>query len=100
MVISVTYDVIFEAWDSSPDVLMSENQTGTSFSPGPLTANTTYYWQINPSGYLLLEQRRLSLELHHGQRQRGPRRDDPHPRRQLPDGLRPGSQRRVFLPFG
>jgi len=46
---AVTYDVFFEAGDSSPDILVSEDQAGTNFTPGSLSANTTYYWQINPS---------------------------------------------------
>ncbi|PKO19145.1 MAG: hypothetical protein CVU39_00920 [Chloroflexi bacterium HGW-Chloroflexi-10] len=43
---SVTYDVYFEAEDSSPDVLVSSDQSGTSYDPGTLNAATTYYWQI------------------------------------------------------
>jgi len=43
---AVTYDVYFEAEDDSPDVLVSSDQTGTSYDPGTLTYGTTYYWQI------------------------------------------------------
>ena len=41
------YDVYF---GTDPDqlALASEGQTGTSFSPGTLELNTTYYWQIVP----------------------------------------------------
>lgn len=46
---AVTYDVFLEVGDSSPEILVSENQVGTSFTPGNLSANTTYYWQINPT---------------------------------------------------
>ena len=42
----VTYYVYFEADDSTPDVLVSENQTDTHYDPGTLNANTHYYWQI------------------------------------------------------
>jgi formylglycine-generating enzyme required for sulfatase activity len=45
----VVYDVFLEAGDNSPDVLVSENQSSSSFSPGVLSANTTYFWQINPT---------------------------------------------------
>lgn len=43
---SVTYDVYFEADDSTPDALVSSRQTGTSYDPGTLASSTTYYWQI------------------------------------------------------
>ncbi len=43
---NVTYDVFFEADDNTPDVLVSDNQTATNYDPGPLTAETHYYWQI------------------------------------------------------
>jgi hypothetical protein len=43
---SVTYDVYFEAGDSTPDVLVSEDQSGTSYDPGTLNPGTHYYWQI------------------------------------------------------
>ncbi len=43
---NVTYNVFFEAGDSTPDVLVSENQTETSYDPGNIEFGTTYYWQI------------------------------------------------------
>ena len=43
---SVTYDVYFEANDTTPDVLVSDDQTGATYDPGTLSANTHYYWQI------------------------------------------------------
>jgi len=43
---TVTYDVYFEAGDATPDVLVSNDQVGTSYDPGVLTAGQTYYWQI------------------------------------------------------
>jgi formylglycine-generating enzyme required for sulfatase activity len=42
----VTYDVYFEASDSTPDVLVSNDQPGTTHNPGTLAYNTQYYWQI------------------------------------------------------
>jgi len=42
------YDVYFgTAADAL--VLVSDNQAGSSFSPGALLANTTYFWQVIPS---------------------------------------------------
>ena len=43
---TVYYDVYFEADDPTPDVLVSEGQTGTTYDPGDLEFGTTYYWQI------------------------------------------------------
>jgi len=43
---NVTYNVFFEEGDETPDVLVSENQTGTSCDPGDLEFGVTYYWQI------------------------------------------------------
>lgn len=43
---SVTYDVYFEANDSTPDVLVSNDQSGTIYDPGTLASNTDYYWRI------------------------------------------------------
>ncbi|PKO15403.1 MAG: hypothetical protein CVU39_10840 [Chloroflexi bacterium HGW-Chloroflexi-10] len=42
----VTYDVYLKANDTTPDDLVSGNQSSNSYNIGPLTANTTYYWQI------------------------------------------------------
>ena len=42
----LTYDVYFEAGDSTPDVLVSNDQTETTFDPGTLDYDTIYYWQI------------------------------------------------------
>jgi hypothetical protein len=42
----VTYDVYFEANDSSPDVLVSDDQSSTTYDPGILNYNTHYYWKI------------------------------------------------------
>jgi formylglycine-generating enzyme required for sulfatase activity len=43
---SVTYDVYFEVGDSTPDILVSNNQPGTTYYPGTLSYSTHYYWQI------------------------------------------------------
>jgi formylglycine-generating enzyme required for sulfatase activity len=45
---SVTYDIYFEAGDSTPDVLVSNGQSGTTYDPGALSPNTGYYWRIVP----------------------------------------------------
>ena len=42
----VYYDVYFEAGDSTPDVLVSNDQEETTYDPGTLELDTTYYWQI------------------------------------------------------
>lgn len=39
-------DVYFEAGDSTPDVLVSHNEWGLSYTPAALAYSTTYYWQI------------------------------------------------------
>jgi hypothetical protein len=43
---TVTYDVYFEKDDSTPDSLVSNNQTGISYDVGVLDYNSHYYWQI------------------------------------------------------
>jgi hypothetical protein len=43
---TVAYDVYFEADDSTPDELVSEGQSGTTYDPGTMDPNTDYYWQI------------------------------------------------------
>ena len=43
---SATYDVYFEANDSTPDQLVSNDQSETSYDPETLSYNTHYYWQI------------------------------------------------------
>jgi hypothetical protein len=43
---SVTYDVYFEADDSTPDELASDDQATLAYDPGTLNANTQYYWRI------------------------------------------------------
>lgn len=40
------FDVYFEKDDSTPDVLVSNNQTGTTYIPGTLDMESIYYWQI------------------------------------------------------
>jgi len=42
----LTYDVYFEDNDPTPDELVSNNQTGTTFDPGTMKYETQYYWQI------------------------------------------------------
>jgi len=42
----LTYDVYFEADDPTPDELVSNNQSGTTYDPGTMEYNTHYYWQI------------------------------------------------------
>ena len=43
---TVTCDVYFEANDSSPDILASNDQSNTIYNPGTLNYNTHYYWKI------------------------------------------------------
>ena len=43
---SLTYDVYFEAGDTTPDVLASDDQSGTTYNPGTMDYEETYYWMI------------------------------------------------------
>jgi len=43
---SVVYDVYFEANNSTPDVLVSDDQSSATYDPGTLSYSTNYYWQI------------------------------------------------------
>ena len=43
---NLTYDVYFEANDSTPDELVSENQNETTYDPGTMNYSTIYYWKI------------------------------------------------------
>lgn len=42
----LTYDVYFAADDSTPNVLVSDDQTITTYDSGPLNPGTHYFWQI------------------------------------------------------
>lgn len=43
---AVTYDIYFEAEDSTPDVLAANDLASNVFDPGLLNANTHYYWSV------------------------------------------------------
>jgi len=43
---TLTYDVYFEANDNAPDILVSNDQSGTGYDPGSLAPATEYCWQI------------------------------------------------------
>jgi hypothetical protein len=43
---AVTYDVYLDANDPTPNILVSNDQAASTYDPGGLAANTTYYWQI------------------------------------------------------
>ena len=42
----LVYDVYFEKDDSTPDILVSNDQTAKTFNPGTLDYGATYYWKI------------------------------------------------------
>ena len=43
---TVTYNVYFGTSPTAPMAMVSHNQMGTSYAPGTLAYNTTYYWKI------------------------------------------------------
>jgi predicted secreted protein len=43
---TVTCNVYFGTSPTEPMAMVSHNQTGTSYAPGTLAYNTTYYWKI------------------------------------------------------
>jgi formylglycine-generating enzyme required for sulfatase activity len=43
---AMTYDVYLEADDTTPDVRVSDDQSGLAYDPGILSSNTHYYWRI------------------------------------------------------
>jgi len=43
---TVYYDVYLDAWDSTPDNLVSAHQTHMSYDPGTLYHNKHYYWKV------------------------------------------------------
>jgi formylglycine-generating enzyme required for sulfatase activity len=43
---AVIYNVYLEAADATPDVLVSDDQTGLAYDTGALPPNTHYYWRI------------------------------------------------------
>jgi hypothetical protein len=44
---TVFYDVYLEANNPNPTIKVSDDQTQTSFNPGPLEPDTIYYWKIH-----------------------------------------------------
>jgi len=42
----IVYDIYLEADDSTPDILVADDHTETTFDPGTLEYGKTYYWQI------------------------------------------------------
>jgi len=42
----ITYDVYFEENDPTPDVLVSNNQSDTTYDPGEMEYDTHHYWKI------------------------------------------------------
>jgi len=50
----LTYDVYFEKNDPWPDVIVSHNQSETTYDPGTMEFDTHYYWKIvawDPYGF-------------------------------------------------
>jgi formylglycine-generating enzyme required for sulfatase activity len=43
---TVTYDIYLEAGDATPDIVVSDDQSGLAYDPGTLSSNTHYYWRI------------------------------------------------------
>jgi hypothetical protein len=43
---SVTYDVYFEANDSTPDTLVCNDAASAYCDPGTLDYDTHYYWKV------------------------------------------------------
>ena len=43
---NITFDVYLEVNDNTPDVLVSDDQSHTSYDPGPLLLGSQYFWQI------------------------------------------------------
>jgi hypothetical protein len=44
--------VYLEANDPTPDILVSQNQTGTTYNPSGLEYYTTYYWRIHAKDFM------------------------------------------------
>ena len=42
----VAYDVFFDAGNSYPTTKVTDHQNSTSYTPGTLNENTTYYWKV------------------------------------------------------
>jgi hypothetical protein len=42
----LTYDVYFEENDPTPDIIVSHNQSSSTYDPGIMSTSTHYYWMI------------------------------------------------------
>jgi len=42
----LTYNIYLEANDPTPDIIVSQNQTATTYNPTTMNSNTHYYWTI------------------------------------------------------